>query len=104
MMIESKLDAAIEQIQQLERAEELQVRITGGSGPAKIEHLAPLTRTEKLRLRFANGLRVKTIAYGLSAVVALAAGQAVQNLERHATGYDPMKRELLLERRAQKID
>jgi hypothetical protein len=71
---------------------------------AAIEHLSPLTRTEKLRLRFVRALKVKTVAYGLSAVVAVAAGQAVQNIQRDVTGYDPLKREQLLQRKAQKLE
>lgn len=69
-----------------------------------IERLVPLTRTEKLRLRLANALKVKAAAYGLSALFALAAGQAVQNVEREVTGYSPLKREQLLQKIAQKIE
>ena len=97
-------DGAIEQVRQLEQRNKLQVRMTGGSRLNTIEHLTPLTRTEKLRLRFARALKVKTIAYGLSAVIGVAAGQAVQNIEREATGYHPLKREQLLQRKAEKID
>ena len=78
--------------------------IESKANEAAIEHLAPLTRTEKLRLRFARALKVKTVAYGLSAIVAVAAGQAVQNVERDVTGYDPLKREQLLQRKAQKLE
>jgi hypothetical protein len=103
-MIASKVDdAAIEHVQRLEQPTRLQVRITAGSRLKTIEHLTPLTRTEKLRLRFAHALKVKTAAYGLSAVVAVAAGLAVQSVEREVTGYDPLKREQLLQRKAEKI-
>jgi len=69
-----------------------------------IEHLVPLTRTEKLRLRLSNALKVKATAYGISAFLALAAGQAVQNVEREVTGYSPLKREQLLQKIAQKTE
>ena len=96
-------DAAIEHVQQAERPIKLQVRIIE-SRLETIEHLVPLTRTEKLRLRFANALKVKAAAYGLSALLAVAAGQAVQNVEREVTGYSPVKREQLLQKMAQKIE
>ena len=75
-----------------------------GSRLETIKHLAPLERTGKLRLRLAHAVKVKTVAYGLSALVAIAAGQAVQNIEREVTGYDPLKREQLLQRKAKKIE
>jgi hypothetical protein len=96
-------DAAIEHVQQAEHSIKLQVRIIE-SRLETIEHLVPLTRTEKLRLRLANALKVKAAAYGLSALLAVAAGQAVQNVEREVTGYSPVKREQLLQKIAQKIE
>jgi hypothetical protein len=104
-MIASEIDeAVIEQVHSLEHPNELQVRLTRGSRLRSIEHLAPLTRREKLRLRLANTLKVKIAAYGLGAVIAVAAGLTVQKMEREVTGYDPLKREQLLQRKANKID
>jgi hypothetical protein len=104
-MIPSKVDDAIvERVQQAELPKTLQVRVMGGSRLETVKPLAPLERTEKLRLRLAHAVKVKTIAYGLSAVVALAAGQAIRNVEREVTGYDPVKREQLLQRKAKKIE
>ena len=103
-MIESKAgDIAFEQVQQLAQPE-LHVQITGRGRLEKIEHLTLLTRREKLRLRLAHALKVKTAAYGLSAVVAGAGGLAVQNMEREVTGYHPLKREQLLQRKAERVD
>ena len=96
-------DAAIEHVQQGEHPIKLQVRILE-SRLETIEHLVPLTRTEKLRLRLANALKVKAAAYGLSALLAVAAGQAVQNVEREVTEYSSVKREQLLQKMAQKIE
>lgn len=64
-----------------------------------LEKLKPLTQREKLQKKLSNFLKVKLGAYGMAALVGIASGTYVQNVERGITGYNPAKHARLLEKK-----
>jgi len=97
-------ESLVKDLQKFQRASEIDARMRDNSGLRKIEHLVPLTPTEKLRLRFTSVIKARAVSYFFSAIAGIAVGQCVQNIERDVTGYDPVKREQLLQRKADRIE
>jgi hypothetical protein len=97
-------ETLVEELQKLQPAGEIESEIRDKSRLRQIEHLVPLTGTEKLRCRFTRAIKLKVVSYFLSAMAGIAAGQCVQDIERAVTGYDPVKREQLLQRKADRIE
>ena len=97
-------ETLVEELQKLQRASEIEAPIREKSRLRPIEHVVPLTRTDRLRLRFTSAIKVKAVAYFFGAIAGIAAGQYIQNIERGVTGYDPVKREQLLQTKADRIE
>lgn len=97
-------ETLVEGLQRFQSASEIQAGIREKNRLLEIEHLALPTGTERLRLRFTRVIKVKVVSYFLSAIAGIAVGLWVQSIERGVTGYDPVKREQLLQRKADRIE
>jgi hypothetical protein len=94
----------VEELQNFQRASEIEAQLAKKSRLPQIERLVSLTRTERLRLRLTSVIKAKVVSYLFSAIAGIAAGQCVQDIERGITGYDPFKRQQLLQRKADRIE
>ncbi len=64
----------------------------------QIEKVEVLTKKQKMFLRLKNFLKIKTVAYTVSAAAGMGAGNATQNIERDITGYDPVVHQAAIEK------
>jgi len=96
-------ETLVKELQKFQRTSEIE-QIREESRLGHIEHLVPLTRTEKRRLRFISVIKLKAVSYFFGAIAGIAVGQCVQDIERGVTGYDPVKREQLLQTKADRIE
>jgi hypothetical protein len=97
-------ETLVAELQKFQLASEIEAQ-TRKKGPlCRIDHLVPLTPKERLRLRFTSAVKIKAVSYFFSALAGIAAGQYVQDIERVVTGYDPVKREQLFQRKADRIE